>query len=61
MKKWKFNESHVEQGIQALAGTVRFPELTIQAGSNVLKRHQKKIFKCDCIRGTFKSIGLRPL
>ena len=50
MKKWKFNESHVEQGIQALAGTVRFPELTIQAGSNVLKRHQKKKYSRCCMQ-----------
>lgn len=51
MKKWKFNKSHVEQGIQALAGTERFPELTIQAGSDVLKRHQKKKYSSAIVFG----------
>ncbi|HCC0888808.1 TPA: RES family NAD+ phosphorylase [Salmonella enterica] len=44
MNKWIFDENKVAQGILALKGTVRFPVLTIQSGTDVLKRHQKKLY-----------------
>lgn len=51
MNKWNFIESHVEQGIQALVGKNRIPELEIQKGPDVLKRHQKKLYPSAVVFG----------
>lgn len=55
MNKWILNKFHVAQGIQALADTARIPELTIQEGKNVLKRHQKKRYQSAIIFGAPKN------
>lgn len=54
MSKWIFNEGKVAQEIQALAAESRIPELKIQEGNDVLKRHQKKLYPSAIIFGAPK-------
>ncbi|WP_099074376.1 RES family NAD+ phosphorylase [Proteus alimentorum] len=45
MPKWKFNETIVAQGIGAQKKSGRIPEIDIQQGSGLLKRHQRKLYE----------------